>query len=169
SFGECVAANNELLSFGQFDFDPGTAASAAFVERTQSFGNQPFEAKLLRDPEQVLFRALQTFREPDIWRPFFENVGKEFPSGRKRFLTQIFPIHKEKIEDVINKRPAFLGAFVNLKQLKGRPAFLIERDDLAIKDNLLHGQKLERIKQWRIVKRLVVARDKPHISAILQG
>jgi hypothetical protein len=32
-----------------------------------------------------------------------------------------------------------LGAFANLKQLKGRPAFLIERDDLAIQDNLLDG------------------------------
>jgi hypothetical protein len=44
-----------------------------------------------------------------------------------------------------------------LKQLKGRPAFLIERDDLAIEDNRLDGQQLERIKHLRIVERLVVA------------
>jgi hypothetical protein len=44
-----------------------------------------------------------------------------------------------------------------LKQLKGRPAFLIERDDLAIENNRLDGQQLERIKHLRIVERLVVA------------
>jgi hypothetical protein len=56
-----------------------------------------------------------------------------------------------------------------LKQLKGRPAFVIERDDLAIQDSLLDGQKLQRIEHLRIVERLVVARDKPHIFAVLEG
>jgi hypothetical protein len=68
-----------------------------------------------------------------------------------------FSIHKQKIEDVIKKRHALLGAFVILKQLKGRPTFLIERGDLAIKDNMLDGQKLERIKRLRIIQRLVVS------------
>jgi len=40
---------------------------------------------------------------------------------------------------------------------------------LAIQDNLLDGQRLQRIKQLRIVERLIVARDKPHIFAILEG
>ena len=82
-------------------------------------------------------------------------------------------ISPNRIEDVINKRHALLGAFVNLKQLKGRRAFLIERDDLAIEDNLLDAQKLERIKQLRIVERLVerlvVARDQAHIFAVFES
>jgi hypothetical protein len=53
--------------------------------------------------------------------------------------------------------------------LKGRRAFLIERDDLAIEDNLLDAQKLERIKQLRIVERLVVARDQAHIFAVFES
>jgi hypothetical protein len=67
------------LSFGHFDFAPGTAAPAALLDRIQSFGDQPFETKLLRDQKQVLFRTLQSFREPDIWSRPLENVGKEFP------------------------------------------------------------------------------------------
>ena len=143
SFGERVAADNELLTLGDFEFDPGAAAPAVLVDRIQSLRDQAFEAKLLRDPKQVLFEALQTFRDPDIWRRFFENVGKEFPPGRKRFLTQVFSIHKQKIEDLINKRDALFGAFVILKQLKGRPTFFIERSNFAVENEAFGRQQLQ--------------------------
>jgi hypothetical protein len=131
SFGERVPADYESLRLGNFDLNPDASTPAAFVDRIQSFRDQALKAKLLGHPEQVLVRALQPFRDPDIWRRFSENVGKEFPPGRKRFLTRVFPIYKEKIEHVINKRHALLGAFLILKQLKGRSAFVIERDDLT--------------------------------------
>ena len=48
AFGRCVAANNKLLVLGQFDFDPGAAASAGLVQRIGSFGDQAFEVELPR-------------------------------------------------------------------------------------------------------------------------
>jgi hypothetical protein len=42
-----------VLAIPDLESDPGPAASAAFVDRIQSFRYQTFEVKLLSDPEQV--------------------------------------------------------------------------------------------------------------------
>jgi hypothetical protein len=76
SFRESVPADYELLGLGDLVLDPGTTTPAALVNRIQSFGDQPFEAKLLRDVKQVLFGTLQAFRDPDVWRRLFESVSQ---------------------------------------------------------------------------------------------
>jgi hypothetical protein len=80
-----------------FDFDPGPAASAAFVGGIQSFGNQAFEAKLLRDPEQFIFAAPELIGEPNVFRRPLEKIAQQFAPGRERLSAQIFPFQKEDI------------------------------------------------------------------------
>ena len=60
SLRQRVTADNELLRFGDLEFDPGTAAPAAFVDRIWLFGDQPLEAKLLCDSEQIVFTAAES-------------------------------------------------------------------------------------------------------------
>jgi len=44
SFRERIAADSEFLRLGYLEFDPGTAASTALVERIQSFRDQACQA-----------------------------------------------------------------------------------------------------------------------------
>ena len=37
-----IYPNKELLSFGQFDFDPGAPAPGCLIERIRSSGDQPY-------------------------------------------------------------------------------------------------------------------------------
>ena len=53
-----VAANSEFLGFGQFDFDPRTAALVAFVGRIFSFGDQALEAQSVHGPSIVRIPGL---------------------------------------------------------------------------------------------------------------
>jgi hypothetical protein len=103
SFGQCVSADNELLRLRDLEFDPGTAAPTVFVDRIFSFGNQPFEAKLLRDPEELISGAAEFVREPDIFRGILEHLSEKFAPGAQRFLTQIFSFQEQQIEDVIDQ------------------------------------------------------------------
>jgi hypothetical protein len=55
-------------------------------------GDQPLKAKLLCDPEQIIFTAAKVVREPDIFRRLLQKVGKEFVPGAERLVAQIFAL-----------------------------------------------------------------------------
>jgi hypothetical protein len=86
SFGQRVAADNELLSFGQLDYDPGTTSTAAFVDRIQSFRDQALEAKLLGHPDQLLSAATKFLREPDIVGDFLRTLASNLRLALSGFL-----------------------------------------------------------------------------------
>ena len=81
SLKQGVPADDEFLRLGDLEFDPGTTASAAFVDRIWSFGDQSLEAEFLSNPEQFVFAAAKLTREPDILRSFFKQLSQEFASG----------------------------------------------------------------------------------------
>jgi hypothetical protein len=56
---------------------------------------------------------------------------------------------QRKIEDIVNKRHALLGAFLNLNQPKGKPAFIIERRNDLADDGAWPGG-------WRYARRMVL-------------
>src|SRR5262249_45507209 len=76
SLRQRVPADYKFLILSDLKFDPGASASAALVNRIWAFGDQPLEAKLLRDPEQIVFTAAELVREPDICRRFLKKVGR---------------------------------------------------------------------------------------------
>jgi hypothetical protein len=47
-----VAADDELLLLGEFDFDPGAAALASLVERIRPLGDQAFELEFISQAEE---------------------------------------------------------------------------------------------------------------------
>ena len=66
------------------------------------------------------------------------------PPAAQWLFAQIFPIQKEEIKGKIDQRHTS-RAFEYLEKLERRAAFLIERGNFAVEDNLVDGQKLERI------------------------
>jgi hypothetical protein len=69
----------------------------------------------LSDPHQPILGAAKLVREPNIFRGILEHLSEKFPLGAQRFLTQIFSLQEQQIEDEINKRCALPGALVVLK------------------------------------------------------
>src|SRR5262249_9617395 len=60
-------------------------------------------------------------------------------------------------------------AFEYLEKLQRGSAFLIERDDFTIENNAFGRQQLQGADQLSVIERLIVARDQPHIIALLEG
>ena len=92
AFRECVPADNEFLALSDLEFDPGTAAPTAFVDRIWLFGDQALKAKLLGDPNQFISGAAEFPGEPDILRRFFNHLSKEFAPGAERLFAQILAL-----------------------------------------------------------------------------
>ena len=99
-----VTADDELLRFGDLEFNPGAAAPAAFRTLNFSFSDQPLEAEFFRNSEQFLFATAKLIEELNVFRRLLEKVGQQFTPGRERLFTQIFSLQKEDIENVVDQR-----------------------------------------------------------------
>jgi hypothetical protein len=56
-----------------------------------------------------------------------------------------------------------------LQELERRAAFLIERSNFAVEDEVFGWQQLQGTDQLRVIERLIVARDQPHIFSVFES
>ena len=112
--------------------------------------------------------ATKLTREPDILRSFCKHLGQQFASGAQRFFAYIFALQEEQIEDVIDQRD-ISRAFKILEKLERRTPFLVQCSDFAIEDSAADWQLLHGVKQLRVIKRLLIARDQADVFAVFEG
>jgi hypothetical protein len=101
------------------------------VYRIWSFSGQAFELELLRQFEQLVFVALQFFREFDVTRGFFQKFFEQLTTFNQRSGSQISSLKEEQIKGVIDEG-CLLVMSVSLEELERGSSGLVQRNYLAI-------------------------------------
>ena len=103
-----------------------------------------------------------------MYRIFLEEVGQQFAPSTERLFAQVFPFQKQQIKDVIDQRD-ISRAFKILEKLERRTPFLVQCSDFAIEDSAADWQLLHGVKQLRVIKPLLIARDQADVFAVFEG
>src|SRR6185312_2749563 len=94
-----IAAHHAIHSLRDFDLQP-FAAAALFVTTAAPFGDDPFQAFLLRHIEKS-FAIVKMVGEANEFS-WFKNAGENFFALLERNTAQVIAIHIEHIEKVID-------------------------------------------------------------------
>jgi hypothetical protein len=64
---------------------------------------------------------------------------------------------------------ALLAYLIGLQKLKRRLPTRIKSGNLAIDDKVFRGQQFQGVEQFRVIERLLIARDQPRFFALLKA
>ena len=157
SLGIGVAADDELLASLALDLDP-LARAATDVGRGGALGDDALEPRLRRGVVEGAALARDVVAVAHHAEGGHEQA-QALLAVDERQAAQVAAVEREAIEEHAHHRhlgPRALHvaghgeAHPRLEALEGRPALVVEGDDLAVDDEAVHGQRGERARDLRI-------------------